>query len=230
MVALCQAHHDAADARQYSDTELRAMKCRADRQGLPRGDFPARSDRFVIASGGSLFVGKDVLLGAPYGRAVWRSSSNDGRILLNLDLRSAAGKKIFGMVDNEWTVFEQITDMKCQPARNVLSLRAPSERMSLDIRFDRMPFSELHAYLKTKAPLSKAVSKMNPSVDMASPATRIVDRMRATTSDEDDCVVCTLSYDLWFIKATATKLSLPGGITLVGCTFENNADDISIGR
>jgi len=105
MIAQCHTHHTQADGGTWTPDQLRQMKAHPFLAGAAVKDkLNWLRMHTILAAGGGYCFGAETFVEASGQQIVWFTRDSDGRMLLNVDLRDAAGAPLFTMIDNDWIV------------------------------------------------------------------------------------------------------------------------------
>ena len=141
MIALCQEHHQKADAGAFTLAQLRDMK----ESGLTRseavsGRFDWMRRDYLSIVGGNAFLETDVLLELSGVPAIWFSRNEREEKMLNFDLGSLRKGVRVAIRDNFWTVPpDDVDDLVCPPSGKEIMVSF-ADGNKFRIRFD-----EIHA-------------------------------------------------------------------------------------
>lgn len=160
IIALCHTDATQADGGVYTDDQLRAMKSAPLLLGPGvRGRLAWLRREIVLVAGGMLAFKPSVLLQVDGRSVIWVSRSEEGDVLLNIDLPDAQGNPAFKMEDNDWLVEGKIDDFEAPPQGRLLSLRAEDRGIRLDLVFQSMTANQRQTWISERGP---GVAEANP--------------------------------------------------------------------
>jgi hypothetical protein len=171
MIALCQRHHDFADAGGFSSTELRALKAGSYSTESVMAQFPWAKRALLIRLGGCYSGGSSAVLSIS-GKPIIRLATGPGGLLfLSFLLKSSDGAVVASMVDN---VFQSdpatLHDLKCNASATSIKIWFAPRDIGLDLLFARITIDELDDILardKKRAEDSPAAKRAREEIERA---------------------------------------------------------------
>ena len=135
MIALCQTHHDQADAGAFTNQQLRDLKKNGRRkQKLVSGKFNwMRNQLLAIISGGQHLDPK-VILRIKDKDVIWFERDRNGAFLLNFDCLTTSGEERAYMRGNQWYTSGNETDIDCPPSGKRVKIKYANDDF-LEINF-----------------------------------------------------------------------------------------------
>jgi hypothetical protein len=133
MIALCATHHGVADA--LTVEQCRELKATAlDRVTTVQSRFQwMRNDLFLIM-GSNYFLNPTNIVSVKGDPLLWLSRNDDGYVLVNVHTPDAQRNPRVSLLDNDWTIRGDPTDVETPPGGKSLSVKyADGDR--LKIRF-----------------------------------------------------------------------------------------------
>lgn len=112
MIALCATHHAKADA--WTVQQCRELKEKAPHDQVA-GRFEWMREDVLAVVGDSLFYETPImvaLLGEP---VIWFNRDSEGRLLLNFNMLTTSGAPRTQLVDNDWLIQGEPTDVISPP-------------------------------------------------------------------------------------------------------------------
>jgi hypothetical protein len=114
MVALCGEHHKKADAGAYTAEQLRAFK--SSRAALVGGRFAWMRNELLLVVGGNFYYETPIAVQFRQQPVVWLNRDDEGYLLLNLGMLTAAQEPRAAMQDNFWLALGAPADLDCPPS------------------------------------------------------------------------------------------------------------------
>jgi hypothetical protein len=97
----------------------------------------------ILGGGGGYCVGAETFVEASGQKIVWFTRDQDGQMLLNIDLRDAAGEPLFTMTDNDWIVAGDVDDLEVPPKGRSLTCKALHDGVNLTLSMQEVSEDEL---------------------------------------------------------------------------------------
>jgi hypothetical protein len=163
MIALCQPHHDAADADSFSVEELRALKQSKRSADDVRGSFPSWQKPNLLVRMGGVYSGGTSPLISVGSKPLIRLEKNEADLLsLSFVLHARDGTRLLQMEQNEINLNPRDTyDFSATASQKEVKLWFAKRDIGIDLSFDRIPLSELEAVLaKDREPSEIAICRI----------------------------------------------------------------------
>ena len=124
MIALCGEHHPKADAGAFTKDQLREFKLRAaERAHEIRGRFDWMRHSLLAVVGGNFYYETLVIFQFRGEPAIWFNRDEDGYLLLNVRMLTAAGQPRMRIEDNFWINRGEPEDLECPPSGKLLRVK-----------------------------------------------------------------------------------------------------------
>jgi len=134
MIALCNKHHDQADAGAFTNEQLKSLKSSPFIQDFVSGEFNWRRSKLAVVSGTNLYYNNAILLRINGRDIIWFTDDENGIKLLNIDANAVQ------MRDSMWIARSQVRDIISPPSGKKLEVRL------LNDDFIKMFFKECSSY------------------------------------------------------------------------------------
>jgi len=135
MIALCQEHHDKADAGAFTQDQLRELKSQgAARSEDVKGQFDWLRRDLLAAVGGNLYYDTPIIFHLNNRPIIWFTRDADGYMLLNVNMLSTSEEPRMQMRDNFWLLQGTPLDLESPPNGKLLRVRY-SNGDSLEVKF-----------------------------------------------------------------------------------------------
>ncbi len=135
-----------------------------------------------IIAGGNLIVDTPIIVRARDNPTLWLTKDDDGRDLLNIDLRNADGTPISAMQDNDWLAYPTAMDVVAPPQRRSLFIKSKSASVCVRMQFSSEPSRIAHERIL------EAAGRFRPYIEK----TLIQDNLLAS----EETMVCKISCDV----------------------------------
>jgi hypothetical protein len=135
MIALCQEHHDKADAGAFTRDQLRQLKQQgAARSEDVRGRFDWLRRDLLAVVGGNMYYDTPIIFHLDNQPIIWFTRDEDGYMLLNVNMLSTSGEPRMQMRENFWLLRGDPLDLESPPNGKLLSVKYPNGD-SLEVKF-----------------------------------------------------------------------------------------------
>ena len=132
MVAFCSNHHSRADAWTIEQIKIWKAKSATD---YVRAQVEWRREKTLFIAGSNVSIGCTSLLQVYGHDIIWLTSDDQGRALVNFDIRNALGKPAFQMRDSDWIAHPTWDDIEVPPQGRSLQLRSDVSGIKLSLAF-----------------------------------------------------------------------------------------------
>jgi hypothetical protein len=145
IIALCREHHDAADARDYSPAELRAMKKTPYRHEDVQAHFISWQKKVILVRMGSLYTNASGSLFSVNGIPQLALKRNEADLLLlSFELRNEYDEVLVKMTDNWFEAYPpNLHDLTVTPKTKDVKVWLDKEDVGLELSFDRITMEKL---------------------------------------------------------------------------------------
>jgi hypothetical protein len=128
MIALCRDHHPEADAGAFTIDQLKVLKrLGRDRNQALGARLNWMREELVAVVGGNFFVRTPIAVRVKDIPIVWFNRDDQGRLLVNLQALTTAGRPRMVMVDNFWmTEGTDEREIVCPPSGRLVSAKYPN--------------------------------------------------------------------------------------------------------
>jgi hypothetical protein len=124
MIALCQEHHDKADAGAYTTEQLREFKRRgAERAEEVKGRFEWMRHHLLVVVGGNFYYETPVVFQFDGQPSIWFNRDQDGYLLLNVRMLSTSREPRMVVEDNFWLNRGTPSDLESPPNGRLLHVK-----------------------------------------------------------------------------------------------------------
>jgi hypothetical protein len=152
MIALCLPHHKYADIGTYTDEQLRNYKIHPFlSEENVKGRIEWMRTELILNTGGITAYKPNVFLELDGKPIIWTKRSEDGFMLLNIDIKKSDGNDLLKVVDNDWIVTGPLTDMEAIPSGRSINITSKSELFKLDLSFHDITEGELRSKVEKDA-------------------------------------------------------------------------------
>jgi hypothetical protein len=124
MIALCQEHHDKADAGAFTQDQLRELKQQGANQSEDvRGRFDWLRRDLLAVVGGNMYYDTPIIFHLDNQPIIWLTRDEDGYMMLNVDMLSTSGEPRMQMRDNFWLQRGAPLDLESPPNGKLLRVK-----------------------------------------------------------------------------------------------------------
>jgi len=199
MIALCHSHHDKADGGVWTFEQLRGMKQNPYLTGgSVQGQIDWLRSGIALRAGGGDMIDMPVFLNVGGRKIVWVTRDSDGRAMLNLNLRRADGEIVFFMSNNDWLVSGHVHDVEAAPQGRTLRCEDTVNGIDVCLKFCEATADDYRGMVRIPWSVVEGAIHEWPIL-VATMTAKIVYPRPVTITD--------------------TRIILPGGNTMVGCSF-----------
>ena len=147
MIALCRAHHDAAEAGTFSQEELRQLKASPADQPATNY-FPWAKRQFLVRLGGCYSGGAGTHVAIAGDPVVQLTRAHNGLLLLSTRLLSSDGRVILEIDENDLIVAsEDLYDLEVNTGSTKLRAWLGERHLGVDLAFRRVSIDSLSQQL-----------------------------------------------------------------------------------
>ncbi len=152
MIALCTYHHPLADGGNWTRSELRSFKENPPNVELIRKKFLWSDSKVLYRLGGNYAANCQYILTISGTPIVWHTTSPDGRILFNMDIRDQEDSRILFMEENCLsTEYANLDDLSINTYENHFKIEFGEPNVGLELRLRHLTLDELSAKLEKDA-------------------------------------------------------------------------------
>jgi hypothetical protein len=141
MIALCEDHHNKADAGAFTKDQLRAFKTdaksRSDRTEVA-GRFDWLRNSLLLVVGGNMWYETYVALAIGNQPIIWLERDTKGYLTLNVKMLSMTDEPRLLLENNDWLLTGSPRDFECPPSGKLIHARYPNDD-DLSVEFGELP-------------------------------------------------------------------------------------------
>jgi hypothetical protein len=237
MIALCLDHHGDADAGNYSNGELRALKKKNYSFEDVKGRFPSWRKQSLLVRIGGVYTGTSTPIISINGVPQITLNKNEADLLcLSFEVRDREGNVVAKMVDNCFEVHPaKLHDMTVTPKTKDVKVWLAPQDVGLHLTFDRITTDALQAKLAKDEERRKASGlpdfEDSHPLSSASVTRRVIEWATRNCLADDGLIPFLDFQDIALNYRHNGRLEIKNGIAHVihyGAEFENGVSAISI--
>lgn len=234
MIALCRQHHDAADQGIFSRDELKKLKQSAIDAQPTIAELPWSKREFLIRLGGCYSGGVNVAVALSGQRAIWLRRTDDGLLLLSIQVRANDGSVLAVLEDN---MFEadpsRLYDLETSTGGTRLKFWLSQRDIGLELSLKRVTLAELSAILEADRLRAEQESERQLPADVRDMIREahlsgdsigtFVKRWARSRCLDDEQKISLLNFENLILYSGRRRIVIRNGIAADGCSIVYSA-------